>query len=208
VRWWWPDAHVDPAEIRREVDQLADAGFGGATAAGTYTTTLSDGRTATTRIGPVPAPIPLTAWRLRVEDWRPDSKPAHTLSLDRLLPWPEIPELADVSGVGTYTTTVELPGSGAYLELGEVTDTCRVRVNGRRLDPVDQLHPVIDVGPYLRRGQNTIEVEVATPLGNRLRVADPAVYGGLTRQPYGLLGPVRLVPYGESPIQQNVEPYL
>ncbi|MFC7106317.1 glycosyl hydrolase [Nonomuraea rubra] len=30
VRWWWPDAHVDPAEIRREVDQLADAGFGGA----------------------------------------------------------------------------------------------------------------------------------------------------------------------------------
>ncbi|MEV4470777.1 hypothetical protein [Nonomuraea sp. NPDC049504] len=30
VRWWWPDAHVTPSEIRREVDQLADAGFGGA----------------------------------------------------------------------------------------------------------------------------------------------------------------------------------
>ncbi|MEJ1105795.1 MULTISPECIES: hypothetical protein [unclassified Kribbella] len=30
VRWWWPDGLVDPAEIRREVDQLADARFGGA----------------------------------------------------------------------------------------------------------------------------------------------------------------------------------
>ncbi len=30
VRWWWPDGLVDPAEIRREVDQLAAAGFGGA----------------------------------------------------------------------------------------------------------------------------------------------------------------------------------
>lgn len=25
-RWWWPDGLVDPAEIAREVDQIADAG--------------------------------------------------------------------------------------------------------------------------------------------------------------------------------------
>ncbi|MBF8184642.1 alpha-L-rhamnosidase [Nonomuraea sp. K274] len=169
-----------------------------ATGAGTYTTALSDGRTVTTAIDSVPAPVPLSSWRLRVEDRRPGTPVTHDLRLDRLAPWPDIPELADVSGVGTYTTTVHLTGSGAYLELGEVTDTCRVRVNGRDLDPVDQLHPVLDLGPHLRRGTNTIEVEVATPLGNRLRVADPAVYGGLTRQPYGLVGPVRLVPYKEK----------
>lgn len=29
-RWWWPDGLVDPAEIRREIDQIAAAGFGGA----------------------------------------------------------------------------------------------------------------------------------------------------------------------------------
>ncbi|MEV0385859.1 glycosyl hydrolase [Nonomuraea sp. NPDC050643] len=167
--------------------------------AGTYTTTLSNGRPVTTTIGPVPSPIPLTSWRLRVTDWRPDAKVTHSVDLDGLVPWSQIPELADVSGLGTYTTTVELSGSGAYLELGEVTDTCRVRVNGRRTDPVDQIHPVLDLGRHLRRGTNTIEVEVATPLGNRLRVADPAVYGGLARQPYGLMGPVRLVPYGEAP---------
>ncbi|MFC5828196.1 glycosyl hydrolase [Nonomuraea insulae] len=171
-----------------------------ATRSGAYTTTLSDGRTFTTAIGPVPSPVPLSSWRLRVEDRSP-SKTTHSVTLDRLLPWTEIPELADASGIGSYTTTVELDGTGAYLELGEVTDTCRVTVNDRRLDPVDQIHPVIDLGPYLRRGTNTIEVEVATPLGNRLRVADPAVYAGLARQPYGLLGPVRLVPYGEAQVR-------
>ena len=27
-RWWWPHGAVDPAEVAREVDQVADAGFG------------------------------------------------------------------------------------------------------------------------------------------------------------------------------------
>jgi hypothetical protein len=28
-RWWWPNGHVEPAEIIREVKQVAAAGFGG-----------------------------------------------------------------------------------------------------------------------------------------------------------------------------------
>src|SRR5213082_1281374 len=28
-RWWWPNGQVDPAEIAREVDAVADAGCGG-----------------------------------------------------------------------------------------------------------------------------------------------------------------------------------
>ncbi len=72
-------------------------------------------------------------------------------------------------------------------------------VNGRPVT-VSPLHPVADVGPLLRRGRNTIEVEVATTLNNRLRVADPAVYGVASRQSYGLTGPVTLIPYGESRI--------
>ncbi|WP_237104674.1 glycosyl hydrolase [Nonomuraea sp. MG754425] len=167
--------------------------------AGVRTTTLSDGRAVTAEIGPLPSPVEPGSWRLTVQDRGPEGF-VRSVTLDRLVPWSEIPELADASGVGTYTTVVTVEGA-AYLELGEVTDTCRVRVNGRRLDPVDQLHPVVDLGPHLRRGENTIQVEVATPLGNRLRVSDPAVYGGLARRPYGLLGPVRLVPYGEARIR-------
>lgn len=34
---------------------------------------------------------------------------------------------------------------------------------------------VVDLGPALRRGDNTIEVEVATPFINRLGVEQPSV---------------------------------
>jgi hypothetical protein len=177
--------------------------------AGTYATVLSNGRTLSATIAALPEVMTLSAWRLEVEDWRPGGSDTETvtvsqkLTLDALKAWPQIPELADASGIGRYTTTVELGeewtgGYGAYLELGEVFDTCRVTVNGRRLAPVDLINPVVDVGPHLRRGRNTIEIEVATTLGNRLRVADAGVYGGMTRQNYGLIGPVRLVPYGQA----------
>jgi hypothetical protein len=74
-----------------------------------------------------------------------------------------------------------------------------VTVNGRRLGPVDRLNPVVDLGTaLLRPGPNVVEVEVATPLINRLRVAQPAVFGGVARQDHGLVGPVRLVPYVQA----------
>jgi hypothetical protein len=182
-----------------------------ATAAGAYATTLSTGRTVRTTIADVPAPITPATWRLEVDSREPGASATetatvtHALTLDSLKAWPDIPELADVSGIGRYTTTVELPASwtrahGAYLQLGQVFDTCRVTINGRRLPPVDQIAPVVDAGPYLRRGTNTIEVEVATTLNNRLRVSDPTAYGGAARQAYGLIGPVRLVPYAQAVI--------
>jgi hypothetical protein len=190
--------------VRRDTGRLVVR----ATRAGTFATTLANGRTVRTAIADVPAPTTLSGWRLRVEDWRPGDSPtetttvAHDVTLDALAAWPDIPELQDVSGIGRYSTTVRLDGvQGAYLDLGEVFDTARVTVNGRRLPPVDQVHPVVDVGPYLRPGLNTIEVEVATTLNNRLRVADPAVYGVASRQRYGLIGPVRLIPYGEAVIR-------
>ncbi|WP_420823315.1 hypothetical protein [Streptomyces fulvoviolaceus] len=55
--------------------------------------------------------------------------------------------------------------------------------------PADRLHPVVDLGGHLRRGANVIEVEVATPLINRLRVSQRAVFGVSARQAYGLMRP-------------------
>ncbi|MFE0521843.1 glycosyl hydrolase [Streptomyces sp. NPDC058954] len=175
-------------------------------AAGTYTTRLSQGRTVTTTLPAVPAPIVPSRWQLDVDDWTPGSTPTRTehvrrtVTLDALAPWSRIPELADSAGIGRYRTTITLPehwtsSYGAVLELGQVSDTFRVTVNGTRVPPVDRLHPVVDVGRHLRGGDNIIEVEVATPLINRLRVAQPAVFGTTARQDHGLVGPVRLVPY-------------
>lgn len=180
-------------------------------AAGTYTTRLSQGRTVTTTLPAVPDPIVPSRWQLDVDDWTPGSTPTRTehvrrtVTLDTLAPWSRIPDLADSAGIGRYRSTIALPRQwsssyGAVLELGQVSDTCRVTVNGTLVPPVDRLHPVVDVGRYLRGGDNVIEVEVATPLINRLRVAQPAVFGTTARQDHGLVGPVRLVPYAQEVI--------
>jgi hypothetical protein len=71
-------------------------------------------------------------------------------------------------------------------------------VNGELLPALDPMDPVVDLGHALVPGANTIEIEVASTLLNRLRTVTPSVYGVAARQSYGLAGPVRLVPYVEK----------
>jgi hypothetical protein len=182
------------------------------TTGGQYTTTLADGRTVTTTIAGVQAARTLDAWTLDVESWRPDAsnQPGvtakdllgpFTVNADatthRLPTWTGL-GLGDKAGRGVYRTTVDLPAAtGAYLDLGTVVDTFRVTVNGRALPPLDyQDTSRIDLGGYLKAGANLIEVRVATPLRNAVRAATGA--GGAALTTYGLLGPVRLQPYGEA----------
>ena len=176
---------------------------------GTYTATLSDGREVGAAIATVPAAIGLATWDLSVDEWRPgpagspSSRTEHvSWSFDEiaLTPWSDLAEIADAVGVGTYTATLEWTGArhGAYLDLGRVAGAFRVSVNGDRIGPVDQLDTRVDLGRRLRAGTNTIRVEVATSLLNRLRTHRPAEFGSRPKQAYGLLGPVTLVPYGEA----------
>lgn len=180
-----------------------------AAAAGTYTTTRADGRSVSTAIETVGEQRELTRWHLEVEDWRPGDSAtetrirSHEADLEGLAPWTELEGLADVSGIGRYTATVELGngwtgGHGAYLDLGRVSDLYRVTVNGEALPAGDQLHPVVDLGNRLKRGTNTVEVEVSSTLINRMRAFRPDVYGDVPRQEQGLMGPVRLIPYGQA----------
>ena len=108
----------------------------------------------------------------------------------------DAPSLAGKSGRGTYTATVNLPpgwtgGHGAYLDLGQADDTAIVTVNGHDAGRIDQVDGGrrVDVGPFLVSGQNTIVVRVSTNLFNAT---------GGAPQNYGLIGPVRLIPYGEA----------
>lgn len=181
------------------------------------TTTLSNGRTLRTSFNGIPTVSRLNAWQLDVESWGPgpndwtDAKtqlPRRDVTAGpdgRLPSWTDIPGLADVSGIGRYRSTLMLGkrwqgGHGAYLDLGAVFNTFAVTVNGQRLDPVDQLNPRrIDLGGFLKKGTNVIEVEVSTTLRNKvLTVPGQAGGSGTSRQNYGLFGPVELVPYGET----------
>lgn len=211
LRWWQEllgqDVHVtatEADEVRYDDGKLVVRD----TAAGTYATTLSNGRTVRATIRQVPAPLALTDWSLEVEDWQPGAQPWETIRPRRDVPiaalaaWTAIPGLEDVSGIGRYKTTITLGREwskevGAKLDLGEVFDTFRVKVNGRLLPPLSQCNTVVDLGDRLKPGKNTIEVEVATTLNNRLRVTDPTVFGGSRRQNYGLVGPVTLSAYGQ-----------
>ncbi|MFE6488938.1 glycosyl hydrolase, partial [Streptomyces sp. NPDC057757] len=147
-----------------------------ATKAGTYSTRLSDGRTVRTSVSSPGSVIDLTtrAWSLDVQDWQPaaaygttgaagvaTSRKSVHVDVDRLKPWTGIPELKNTSGTGTYTTTVSLPptwkkGTGARLDLGQVTDSYTVTVNGTAVPTVNQLDATTDIGRYLHAGENTL----------------------------------------------------
>ena len=180
-----------------------------ASRSGTYTATLADGTVLKTKIGQVPAPITLDSWTLAAEDWQPGATPIETrkpivnVALDSLQPWTGIPQLENSSGVGHYQTTLTLPPNwdqhlGATLSLGAVTDTFRIWVNGHQVPPAGLFSDAIDLYGLLLSGKNTIEVEVATTLFNRLRVVTPQIYGTESPQAYGLMGPVLLTPYGQA----------
>lgn len=59
---------------------------------------------------------------------------------------------------------------------------------------------VHDLGSHLHAGINTLGVIIATPLPNCLRVSDPSIYGVASRQAFGLITPVMIVPYREANI--------
>lgn len=195
-----------------------------ASAPGSYVTRLSDGRSVKTTIERVAAARRLGRWNLRVDGWsQPRSNRAgvneHTAfgplqvrgGGGALPPWSEITprngypvDLRNVSGIGTYTTHVKLPRGvpGAYLDLGKATDTVRLQVNGRVV-PLDQSDiRRIDLGGYLRAGRNTIVVRVASTLINAVRLSPTAAAETRGANPnYGLVGPVRLTPYGQAVVR-------
>lgn len=178
-----------------------------AASAGTYAATLGDGRRVEAAIGAVPAATRLSDWTLDLVSWQqgatltdvakvPLPAVGVTAGGDGRLPaWNAIGALGNRSGVGTYRATVELGagwdgGHGAYLDLGQVLGSFSVKVNGEAVAQPNQVVPDrIDVGAHLRAGANTIEVRVASLLGN-------AAIAGVS-DPYGLIGPVALEPYGE-----------
>jgi hypothetical protein len=188
-----------------------------ATASGTVTAVLDDGRKLRAQVTSVPSSPVIGGWQLTVTSWTaadPNAvggaapatkKTTSKLALAALAPWSQIPGLEDASGVGVYTTTITLPRSAgdrasAYLDLGSVgAGSVGVKVNGRSAGPVDQITRVIDLHGLLRAGANTIEVTVTTTLFNAVRAMRPANFSQ-PRQDYGLIGPVIITPYDEAPL--------
>ncbi|GAB7349945.1 hypothetical protein MBLNU459_g0641t1 [Dothideomycetes sp. NU459] len=165
-------------------------------------------------------PIILDAWNLTIESWtRPSNlfdidtvatKTNTSYTLSSLVSWSEIPgaNLQNVSGRGYYSASFVWPSqhtavSGAIIDLGAIIHSVRVSVNGHTLPPLDVTWAKADIGPYLIAGVNTVDVVVATPLGNALRnVWGDLLFSGAKPAAsvpeiaeYGLVGNLTIVPY-------------
>ena len=146
----------------------------------------------------------LTQWSLTLRhSRRTDSVEA---KLDRLADlrgqWP------DFMGTACYRTVLNLPEQPTepcYINLGKVCEVASLKVNGEPAGIRWWGNAVFDLSGLLKEGDNVLEVEVHTLMGNYMRTLtdNPVVQRFLLGRkeqpaaPMGLIGPVRIY-YAEN----------
>jgi len=178
---------------------------------------LSDGSRAEVPLPRVPAPVTLNSWSLTVDQVGPEGTIAIPVPANGLGDWRTLPGVTAASGTGRYVATATLPDDwsaadrGATVTLGRIEGAAQLHVNDKLASP--RLSPglPVDVTSLLEAGANTFEVVLTTTLKNRalsllpLTLATRPVLAALPgTQPYGLMGPVRLAPYGRAVIDLPV----
>jgi len=157
-------------------------------------------------------------WNVEFIEGGPELPKAY--STDSLCCWTNAPDAkAKVfAGTARYSLTFNLPhyaGADEYvLDLGEVRESARVWINGKKAANLFALPMRALVGQYLKKGVNTIAIEVTNLSANRIRdleirkvnwkimhdanivtLAYKTFDGSKWPiQPSGLLGPVSLTP--------------
>ena len=158
-------------------------------------------------------------WRMRFVESAPDAS-GKTYSFDVLRSWTELEDTVCrvLMGTGLYTKTFNMSDVEKYadwvLDLGDVRESARVRINGHECGTLFAVPYTMRVGQYLRDGENTVEIEVTNLPANRISMLDrqgvewrrfkdinvvdlnykPASYADWTPVPSGLLGGVKLTP--------------
>ncbi|WP_187262680.1 glycosyl hydrolase [Pontibacter beigongshangensis] len=143
--------------------------------------------------------------------------------LTKLVSWTELGDkkAEAFSGSGEYTVTFDMPAKNAgeyVLDLGKVSESARVWLNGQEVGHLWSIPFQARVGQYLKPGKNTLKVEVANLMANRIRdmdqkkiewrryheinfvnidykAFDAAVWKPMAS---GLIGPVTITPYATT----------
>ncbi len=174
---------------------------------------------AWTYTAPSDGPIILTGvWQIDFLRGGP-ALPATIQTFD-LKSWTEIgdAEAKRFAGTARYRLEFDLPATARaedwLLDLGDVRETARVRLNGRDAGVAWSLPFHLRVGEFLQPGRNVLEIEVTNLAANRIRDMDQRGvdwkimheinYVNILYKPFdastwdlsasGLLGPVRLAP--------------
>ncbi|MBR6029968.1 MAG: hypothetical protein IKP40_12860 [Clostridia bacterium] len=172
------------------------------TAGGAHTVTLQDGREVALEAD-VPAAYDITGWDVTVTSFTPgDGRDSRTetlngktvtetvrqtikteipLHLDTLVGWDQMPGVGgQVIGQAVYRASFDWDGAadGAYLDFGSLVESMRVTINGEAATGLSLTDPVLDITPWLREGENTIELVSSSNLSNLLGDSVPAGWYG------------------------------
>jgi len=156
-------------------------------------------------------------WQLTLVEGTPAIK--QEFKLDTLTSWTNLnnADLSIFSGTGKYVLKFTLPEQIAdnwQLDLGKVCESARVKINGKDAGIWWSIPFHANVGEYLKKGENTIEIEVTNLSANRIADMDrkgiewrkfkEINFVDLNYKPFdtsswkimnsGLLGPVTLTP--------------
>ena len=204
------DGEMVRSSLETTVTQVGGAVVLRTTTPGSYVATFAGGVKSEVEIAPVSAPEVGEHWTLSFPaGW---GAPAR-VELGGLRSWTEFEDVGIryFSGTATYRSTIEVSadqlGGELLLDLGEVHEVARIRVNGVPLTPLWKQPFSARVDALLHAGENTIEVEVTNFWPNRLiGDAQPGVSHRYTwtnvkaftasspLSASGLLGPVKVVP--------------
>ena len=161
-------------------------------------------------------------WKLHFAESKPEIQ--GTFDIDRPCSWTHIdhPAAQTNMGTGVYSLDIELPTLQAddwILDLGDVRESARVRINGQEAGCAWAVPYQLKVGQFLKPGKNHIEIEVTNLPANRITELDrqgvqwrkfkeinivdlnyrPANYGHWSPLPSGLNSEVRLIPVNVMP---------
>lgn len=114
-------------------------------------------------------------WRLSFVEEAP--RVGKTFRLNGLRSWEQLSDSARVTmGTGVYETTFKLTGRQASarweIDLGDVRESARVYINGRYLGCAWAVPFVLDCRNALKRGRNTLRIEVTNLPANRIADMD------------------------------------
>ena len=122
-------------------------------------------------------PIALSnSWKLHFKDGGPVIPADRTI--ENVMPWTDLKDdvaTQSFSGTGIYSTTFKLNGKKAddyILHLDKLYESARVIVNGKDAGIIWSIPFKLSIGNYLKKGENTIEIEVCNLMANRIRYMD------------------------------------
>jgi hypothetical protein len=140
---------------------------------GAYSATLSNGRRVNIEVSTAASQQLIAGWTL---DFPPNwGAPVH-VDVPALKSWTEFsdPGIRYFSGTATYRTTVHIdadqldPNRELWLDLGEVYEVARIRINGTPLTPLWKRPYSARIDTFLHPGDNALDVELTNLWPNRL----------------------------------------